>query len=83
MREPEIESTISEAIASTPVGKKVSVHFNGLAGPVEIRMVFSGGWEVEYTLVPGMPLEFVRGEDGYLEDLRITLLPNTGLKPQG
>lgn len=82
MRETEVEKVVAETISNAPVGKKIEIRFPGAAIPIHVRMVFAGGWEIEYTLIPGMPLEFVRGEDGYLKEVTVTLLPSEGLKPQ-
>ena len=83
MKEPELEKTVADVISKTPVGKTVTVRFSGLATPIEIMMRFAGGWEISYTLIPGMPLEFIRGEDGYMEELNITIMPHDGLKQKG
>ncbi|MBI3771451.1 MAG: hypothetical protein HY272_01910 [Gammaproteobacteria bacterium] len=80
MTEIELEKFISNAISSAPVGKKVEVRFSGVAVPIEIKMKFAGGWVINYILIPGMPLEFIKGEAGYLNEVGIALLPNDGLK---
>lgn len=83
MKEPELEKYLGEAISKAEVGQKIQVPFSGTAvGPVKIMMRFAGGWEVNQTLIPGMPLEFTKGEDGYLKELSITILPNEGIKQQ-
>lgn len=73
---------VADLVAKTPIGKKVTVEFAGAAVPIDIMMKFAGGWEIGYTLIPGMPLEFTKGEDGYLQELHITILPHEGLKQQ-
>ncbi|MFZ5621158.1 MAG: hypothetical protein ACOY5W_09075 [Pseudomonadota bacterium] len=81
MREPDLERIVSDAIAKTPAGKKVEIRFPHIAASVVVKMKFAGGWTVEYTLVPGMSIQFIRGEDGYLNELGITVLDDDGLKP--
>jgi hypothetical protein len=41
---------------------------------------FSGGWEICYKLISGKTLELIREEDGYMEELKITIMPYDGLK---
>ena len=82
MRELDLEKSVLDAISTTLIGEKVEVRFAGLATPVAVRMRFAGGWEVMYTIVPGMALEFVRGEDGYLNALSVTLLRYEGPEQQ-
>ena len=71
---------ISDVMQKTPVGELVSIYFLGQANPILVKFVFIGGWVVEQKLIPGMPLEFTRGENGYLENMTITVLPYEGLK---
>ena len=80
MDEPVLADFLSEHIRNTPVGEPVIVQFEHLARSIEITMDFVGGWTVRYTIVPGMPIYFVRGEDRYLKNITINFLPDTGLK---
>ncbi|HCG8028986.1 TPA: hypothetical protein NJ968_000634 [Vibrio parahaemolyticus] len=75
----DVAYTISDKIKCTPVGEKVVIHFKGLPRSVDIEMVFTGGWIVTQTLVPGNPLVFTRGEDQYLETINITINEYEGL----
>lgn len=73
-REPELESLVAQHLAAAAIGQKIEIQFSGLPVPVRIEMRFRGGWVVEYTLVPGMPFELTRGEEGHLEVLNVTLM---------
>ena len=79
-RNTEMSHQISEALLNTEIGKKLVMNFRGAPTPVEVKYTFSGGWVITQNLIPGMPLEIVRGEDGHLEQIDITLLPHDGLK---
>ena len=79
-RNAEMSQQLTEALRSTEIGKPLVMNFRGDPTPVEVKYTFSGGWVVTQTLIPGMPLEIVRGEDGHLEQIDITLLPHDGLK---
>lgn len=78
--EVEAAQAISELIAKTPIGQTVRVQFSGKPTPALVTFEFAGGWVIEQKIIPGMPLEFVRGEDDYLKGIRIDLLPFEGLK---
>lgn len=78
--EPEVAAVLSDVMAKTPIGKTVRVNFSGDPTPVVVTFKFVGGWVVEQKLSPGMPLEFTRGDDKYLENISIDLLPYDGLK---
>ncbi|MBW0236351.1 hypothetical protein [Pseudomonas sp. D1HM] len=78
--EVEAAETVSDLIARTPIGQPVRVEFSGNPTPIVVTFKFTGGWIVEQKLSPGMPLEFIRGEDKYLENIRIDILSYEGLK---
>lgn len=78
--ETEAAQAISDLIAKTPIGQTVTVQFSGSPTPTVVTFEFAGGWVIEQKLIPGMPLEFIRGEDSYLKAIRIDLLPYEGLK---
>ena len=78
--EPEAAQHISEMIQKTPVGELVTINFLGQPNPVLITFTFAGDWIIKQKLIPGMPLEFTRGEDGHLKNITITILPYEGLK---
>lgn len=78
--EVEAAQAISDLISKTPIGQTVKFRFSGSPTPVVVRFEFAGGWVIEQKLIPGMPLEFVRGEDNYLKAICIDLLPYEGLK---
>lgn len=71
---------VSNHIDRTPIGERVKIQFSGVAVPIAVRIAVQGGWVFEYTIIPGMTLEFVRGEPYVLEQLDITILPHEGLK---
>lgn len=73
-------SKILAALQDVEIGKKLRMEFSGLPIPVEVVYTFAGGWVITQRLVPGMPLEIVRGEDGHLRELKITLLPHDGIR---
>jgi hypothetical protein len=79
-RNAEISDQITETLRNTAVGEKLIMNFRGEPTPVEVTYLFKGGWVVSQTLIPGMPLEITKGEDGYLEQIDIKLLPHDGLK---
>ena len=76
----EVSREVARIINAAPVGQKVQVNFPKTNASVQIRVVLAGGWVFEYTIIPGMPLEFIRGEDPFLEQLQITFNPPKGLK---
>ncbi|QQD56658.1 hypothetical protein MHB_0010570 [Pseudomonas fluorescens BBc6R8] len=78
-RNAELSEQFTETLRKTEVGKQMIINFRGAPTPVEVKYTFSGGWVVTQTLIPGMPLVITRGEDGYLEQIDITLLPHEGL----
>lgn len=80
MREFDIEKTIQEAIESAPVGKKVIINFSGLPQIIDVEMSFAGGWVTTQTIIPGKSLEFIRGENSYLDGIKITINPYNGLE---
>jgi|GEM_PF-3169287 len=80
MRELDLEKTIQEAIESTPVGKKVKINFRGTPQIIDVEMSFAGGWVLTQTIIPGKPLEFIRGENQYLNSIRINIHPYNGLE---
>ncbi|MBB6287622.1 MULTISPECIES: hypothetical protein [unclassified Pseudomonas] len=73
-RNAEVSQEIQDALERTQVGKKLTLNFKGLAVPIEVKYFFRGGWVVTQQLVPGMPLEVVRGEDGHLDRIDIKLM---------
>jgi len=80
MREFDLEKTIQETIESTPVGEKVKINFRGIPQIIDVEMSFAGGWVITQTIIPGKPLEFVRGENQYLNSITITINPYNGLE---
>ena len=78
--ETETAQHVSEIIEKTPIGEFVTINFLGQPNPVLVKFVFTGGWVIEQKLIPGMPLEFTRGEDGHLKNITIDILPYEGLK---
>ncbi|WJN52132.1 hypothetical protein [Pseudomonas asiatica] len=78
-RNEDMSVQITDALHNTPVGKKLTMNFRGTPTPVEVKYTFNGGWVVTQILHPGVPLEIVRGEDGHLQQIDITLLPYEGL----
>ncbi|WP_256804582.1 hypothetical protein [Pseudomonas putida] len=79
-REFEAEKTVADFMAEKRPGEKVTIKFQGSASPVTARFEFTGGWIIEQKLHPGMPLEFIKGEDHHLKNLTITIEPYEGLK---
>ena len=80
MMELELAKIIQYTISATPVGKRVEISFLGVAIPMDVSMRFAGGWIVSYTLIPGKSLEFIRGEDCYLDGITIVMQPYSGIK---
>jgi hypothetical protein len=80
MRETSLEQTLAEHIDNTPVGEKVTISFKGEPNIIEVEMNFSGGWVITQTIIPGQSLEFVRGDNQYLNAINITFKPYEGLK---
>lgn len=78
----ELKHTILDAIEKSPVGYEIEINFKGMGIPVKVEMTFSGGWKVDYTLIPGMPFKLFKGEGNTLKLLNITLLPNDGIREQ-
>jgi len=78
-RNAEMSQQLTEALASTEIGKSLVMNFRGAPTPVEVKYTFTGGWVITQRLIPGMPLEIIRGEDGHLQQIDITLLPHDGL----
>jgi len=79
-RNAELSEQIAEALKNTPIGKSVITNFRGAPTPVEVKYTFTGGWVITQMLHPGVPLEIVKGEDGHLLQIDITLLPYDGIK---
>lgn len=79
-RNADLSQQLEEALKNTPVGKSLTMNFRGVSTPVEVKYTFSGGWVVTQMLSPGVPLEIVRGENGHLLQVDITLLPYDGMK---
>ncbi|TWC27723.1 MULTISPECIES: hypothetical protein [unclassified Pseudomonas] len=75
-----LSELVSESLRTTPIGKSLIMNFRGEPTPVEVKYTFTGGWVVTQVLHPGVPLELVKGEDGHLLQVDITLLPYDGLK---
>ena len=75
-----LSEQFTQTLKETPIGKKMILNFSGAPTPVEVKYTFTGGWVVTQTLHPGVPLEIVKGEDGNLLQVDITLLPYDGLK---
>ena len=79
-RNEEMSKQLTEALKTTEIGKPIIMNFRGDPTPVEVKFVFHSGWVITQRLIPGMPLEFIRGEDGQVDRIDITLLPHDGLK---
>ncbi|MFP5499797.1 MAG: hypothetical protein ACLGJE_26970 [Gammaproteobacteria bacterium] len=73
-RNADVSQEIQDALERTEIGKKLILNFRGLPVPIEVKYFFRGGWVITQQLIPGMPLELVRGEDGHLESIDIKLL---------
>lgn len=69
-RSARLSDQISEMIRAMPVGKVGRLRFPHHAGTVHVSITTSKGWNFTYTLIPGMSLDFVRGED---EDVTIDI----------
>ena len=80
--ENEAVKQLINAILNAPVGSRVRCAFEGIPLPVDVTMKFAGGWEISYTLIPGQPLELIRGEDAYLDDMDIHIRDYDGLHQQ-
>ncbi|WP_339546329.1 hypothetical protein [Pseudomonas sp. RA_35y_Pfl2_P32] len=78
--EVEIAQAITALIAKTPIGQTVSVELLGKPTVGFVTFEFAGGWIFEQKLIPGMSLEFIRGEDHYLKAITVSLHPFDGLK---
>ena len=79
-RNAELSEQLTEAIKNTEIGKSLTMTFRGAPTPVEVKYTFTGGWVITQVLNPGVPLEIVKGENGHLLQIDITLLPYDGLK---
>ena len=79
-RNAELSEQFTKNLQSTPVGGSMVFNFLGVPTPVEVKYTFTGGWVVKQVLHPGVPLEIVKGEDGSLIQVDITLLPYDGMK---
>lgn len=80
MREHETENNLADMINKAPVGQELSVSFGGMPMYVDIEMSFIGGWVIKQSIAPGMKLKFIKGEEQYLEGIKITLNEFNGLK---
>ncbi|MCH7373910.1 hypothetical protein MM182_00675 [Aeromonas sp. MR19] len=80
LREYATESTLTDMINSSPVGKELCVMFEGIPKIIDVEFNFVGGWVIKQSLAPGMELKFVKGEGEYLEGIKITLTEYEGLK---
>ncbi|WP_339873954.1 hypothetical protein [uncultured Brevundimonas sp.] len=74
----DVIAAVREGISNTPIGKTFTINFSGRPTPIRVQIVFSGGWALDFVLPAGQPLEIVKGADGYLKELSITLLDRTG-----
>jgi len=79
-RNAEMSLQFTESLRKTPIGKSLVMNFRGDPTPVEVKYTFTGGWVVTQILHPGVPLEIVKGADGHLLQVDITLLPYDGMK---
>ncbi|WP_212625062.1 hypothetical protein [Pseudomonas sp. PP3] len=79
-RNADLSEQFTDSLRNTPVGKKLVFNFRGAPTPVEVKFIFTGGWVVTQVLHPGVPLEIVKGEDGHLLQVDITLLPYDGMR---
>ena len=80
MRDKDLSASITDSLHKVEVGQKLIMKFSGLPFPITIKYSFAGGWIVSQTLIPGMPLELVRGEDGHLECIDVTFHPAEGIR---
>lgn len=80
MREHEIENNLADMLNKAPVGQELNVSFGGMPMYVDIEMSFIGGWVIKQSIAPGMELKFIKGEEQYLEGIKITLNEFKGLK---
>ncbi|EJN17230.1 hypothetical protein PMI36_05564 [Pseudomonas sp. GM79] len=79
-RNAELSEQFTESLRMTPLGEPLVFNFRGAPTPVEVKYTFTGGWVVTQILHPGVPLEIVKGKDGHLLQVDITLLPYDGMK---
>lgn len=82
MRDEALAESIRNSILATEIGQKVTIQFNGIPSIVHVEISFVGGWNVKQALAPGQSIELIRGEDGYLDCVNITIDPFDGLKEQ-
>lgn len=80
MREFNTEKVILDAINDAKVGKKINLNFSGMQCIIDIEMTFKGGWVIRQEIIPGKSFEFTKGEEGYLENIVITINEYDGLK---
>lgn len=80
MREHELENNLADMLNKAPVGQELNVSFGGMPMYVDIEMSFIGGWVIKQSIAPGMELKFIKGEEQYLEGIKITLNEFKGLK---
>lgn len=74
----DLRTLIAQMIDDAPPGQKISIRFSGKPMPIEVEFCFKGGWKIPYVLSPGDNLDFVRGEDGYLDTINISFLEYGG-----
>lgn len=79
-REYSVEESLSEALARKRVGEQLKIGFGGVPKIVTVRLEFAGGWVITQKLPPGTDLDLVKGEDGYLQNLTITIEDYEGLR---
>ena len=77
----EFEQGLADCIANQEVGNDVVLRFLGDPHPVGVKVVFPGGWAVEFTMAPGMEAVLTRGtNETYPVSMDVTLMPYDGLK---
>lgn len=79
-RNAELSEQFTQSLRDTPIGKKMILNFKGVPTPIEVKYTFAGGWVITQMLHPGVPLEIIKGEDGHLQQVDITLMPYDGMK---
>lgn len=76
----EIKSALLNAIESAEIGKEININFSGVPQNIEIELAFKGGWRTYQTILPGQSFRLVKGEEGFLEEVKITFNKYDGIQ---
>lgn len=76
----DLKNIIKNAIESSEIGKELILNFSGIPQKIDIELTFKGGWKTHQIILPGHSFRLVKGEDGFLEEVKITINEYDGIQ---